>query len=624
MNDQRHSAPLRSRTAAYWLTPPLLLLLVHWWCFRSWFRADDFAWLSVIDGVHSFHDLVLALFSPQAQGTIRPWSERGFFMAGRLLFGLDALPYRLVIFATAFGDLALIAAIGRRLSGLPAAGFFAAVFWSLNSTSVEPLGWACVYNEVMCGFFLLLAFYCLLRYVETARTRWYVWQWIVFLLGFGALELNIVYPALAAVYAALCARKYLVRTLALAPVSAAYFFLHNAVAPPPGTGEYSLHYGGPMVHSLQVFWAWSIGPIYMETPLGWSKATIRLCVTLITLALGVFLWRKLRERRYAALFTILWFLIVIAPVLPLSRHLTEYYPFVPAIGICWLGGWAFAEAWRSAVAWRVLATALAALYVALVLPQTYYGGKWNYGLTQQSRHLVESLAGIHERHPGKGVLLVGVDGSLFWNAIRDRSYQLAGVDHLYLPPGSEKLAAADASWEGVGDFAIAGMTLKRALQHEDLEVYDVSGQRLRNITTLYSVAMPFDLSQPRHLSAGDPEEAENFGPEWYPIEVDHRWMPHRATLKIGGPERAGEHLYLHGFVTEDQLRAGVVEVTTTVDGSALPPARITTTEFELMLPLPDSLARKPEIAVTLDVNRTIRPPGDGRELGLAFGEIGVK
>jgi hypothetical protein len=237
---------------------------------------------------------------------------------------------------------------------------------------------------------------------------------------------------------------------------------------------------------------------------------------------------------------------------------------------------------------------------------------------------VESLAGVHEHHPGKGVLLVGVDAPLFWNAIRDHSYQLVGVDHLYLPPGSEKLAAGgDASWEGVEDFTIAGLTLEHALGREELEVYDVRGPRLHNITTLYA-SLPIDMAQPRRLTGGDPALAEMFGPEWYPIEVDHRWMPHRATLKIGGPTRPGEHLYLHGYVSAEQLHAGPVDVTATVDGVSLPAGRVTGTEFELNLPLPDSIVGKPVVPVTLEVNRTIRPPGDGRELGMAFGEISVK
>jgi hypothetical protein len=612
-----------ARTAAYWLAPPLVCLLVHWLCFRAWFRADDFAWLGLANTVHSFPDLLRALFSPQAQGTIRPWSERAFFMGGFLLFGLDSLPYRLLIFATEFADLALVAAIGKRLSGRPATGFWAAIFWAINSTATEPLGWACVYNEVMCGFFLLLAFYFLLRYIETGQRRWYAWQWVVFVLGFGALELNLVYPVLAAGYAWLCARKYVGRALAMAPVSVVYFFVHNAAAPPQTSGIYAMHYGAPLLRSLAAFWLWSVGPTYLETPLDVPKWALGDGVYLVTLVLAVFLWRKLRERRYAALFPLLWYLVVIGPVLPLSGHLTEYYPFLPAIGLCWLGGWAFAEAWRSRMGWRVMATALAAIYGAMVLPQTLAASQWNYDLTERARHLVESLEGARQRHPGKAIMLYGVDGSLFWNAIRDRSFQLIGLQHLYLPPGSERLADTDAQWSGVDDFTLAGAATAWALERDELEVYDVRGPRLRNITLTFA-AMPFDRSLARRVDPGDPLAAQLLGPEWYAIDTDHRWMPRSATLKMGGPERAGQHLHLRGYCTEDQLRAGPVTVTVTVDGSALPAGNVSSSGWELALPLPDAVVGKPEMRVAIEVNRTARPATDPRELGLAFGEIAVK
>src|SRR6202035_3797874 len=122
-------------------------------------------------------------------------------MAGFGLFGLDALPFRIVIFATQFANLALVASIGARIAGLRAAGFWAAIFWVLNSSQVEPLGWICVYNQVMCGFFLLLALRFLIRFIQVAQAsglhaarRYELLQWTAFLLGFGALELNLVYP----------------------------------------------------------------------------------------------------------------------------------------------------------------------------------------------------------------------------------------------------------------------------------------------------------------------------------------------------------------------------------------------------------------------------------------------
>ena len=97
----------RVRTLAYWTIPALVCLIVHWAGFRAWFRADDFAWLGLYNRIHGFHDLLMLLFQPQAQGTIRPWSERAFFILGYGLFGLNALPYRIVIFGTQFAALAL-------------------------------------------------------------------------------------------------------------------------------------------------------------------------------------------------------------------------------------------------------------------------------------------------------------------------------------------------------------------------------------------------------------------------------------------------------------------------------------------------------------------------------------
>ena len=78
----------------WWLTPVALLFWVFQDGLRCWFSADDFAWLGLLRQVSSPHDILPILFAPAAQGTIRPWSERGFFLLFESLFGLDSLPFR--------------------------------------------------------------------------------------------------------------------------------------------------------------------------------------------------------------------------------------------------------------------------------------------------------------------------------------------------------------------------------------------------------------------------------------------------------------------------------------------------------------------------------------------------
>ena len=611
------SAGARLKNAAWWTAPSLLCLLIHWHGFTAWFRADDFAWLSLWDHVHSFHDLLVALFSPQAQGTIRPWSERAFFMLGYSFFGLNVLPYRIVIFATQFADLMLVAAIGARLTGMRAAGFWAAVLWIVNSGTAQPLAWVCVYNEVLCAFFLLLAFYFMLRWIETGRTGFYVCQWIAFLLGFGALELNVVYPAIAAGYAWLCARKYFVRTLPLFAASALFTAIHLWAAPAQVQGVYVMHYGVSILRTLVAFWAWSLSSSYLVSPLHLRHWMMLAGVAILTLAIALFVWREARAGSRLPWFFLLWYLATIGPLLPLRDHMTEYYVYLPVIGLAWLAGWAIAR-------YPAPAFGLAALYVFLTIPQTEVASKWNYALTHRVENLVEGLASAHERHPKQQILLAGVDSELFYHAVRDKANLLIGIDHLYLTPGSERQIDADPS---AGDdpvqYELPGHIIMRALQREQLVVYDVRGPRLRNVTATYAM-LPQTDSLPLFVNPGDPLTADLLGPEWYPVDEDHRWMPKRATLKMSGPPTNGRSLYLHGYCTAEQLATGPLNVTVSVDGKALPIGVIRTGEFSLSFGLPDGVTGEREMQVAIEVSRAVRPLSDPRELGLAFGSIEVR
>jgi hypothetical protein len=101
-------------------------------------------------------------------------------------------------------------------------------------------------------------------------------------------------------------------------------------------------------------------------------------------------------------------------------------------------------------------------------------------------------------------------------------------------------------------------------------------------------------------------------------------MPARATLRLAGPAHPGERLFLRGNCAAEELRGGPLTITVTVDGSPLPASKIDDTGFELALPLPPAEVGKPEMSVAVSVDRTFRPEGESRDLGLAFGEIAVR
>ena len=628
-------SPARGRarlaSTAFWLAPSLLCLALYWRGFTAWFRADDFAWLGTGLYIQSFHDFLLAIFAPQAQGTIRPLSERAFFMLGFSLFGLDALPFKMVVFATQFANLALVTSIGARLTGLRWAGFFAAVFWVLNSSGIEPLGWCCVYNQVLCGFFLLLAFHFLLRYIETGERRYNLFQWAAFLVGFGALELNVVYPAIAAAYTILCVPKgahsrYFRSILPMFAVSIAYALAHNAAAPAWKTGGYAMHFTGAMFRTLGKYWTWSVGPTFLFTPYDLPKWLLPAGIAAVSAGLLGFLAWKLRSGARAALFCLAWYLAVLAPVLPLRDHQTEYYVFLPLIGLCWLGGWAAVSGWRAGTRGRTAVATLAAVYALMAVPTLFATSQWNHAITMRVRTLVEGVAGIHERNPAKAILLEGVDTDLFWNGVLDRPFRLFGLDHIYLAPGSEKRIASHPDLGNIGDYILPADVVSQALKREELVVYDVRGPRLRNITAVYAALPRESGGLPLRVDAASPLTSYLLGAEWYGSDGDHRWMPRRAGLRIAAPSAPGEKLYLRGSCPDEQLRLGPLPVTVTVDGVTLPATVIKPGEnaFELAFALPDSVVGKAEMRVTVEVGRVIRPASDPRDLGLVFGVFEVR
>lgn len=610
--------------AAYWLSPPLLCLALHWHDFHAWFRTDDFAWLGLASGISSWRALFSALFLPLAEGTIRPWSERAFFMAGYSLFGLDALPYRIVIFATQFASLILMAWIGRRLTGSAAAAWLATLFWMANSSTSIPLGWASAYNQVQCGLFLLAAFALFLRYLETGRRGYWIAQWVVFVLGFGALELMIVYPAVAAAYALLCAPRYFRRALAMAPVSVAYFLIHRWAAPPIASGDYAMHFSpASLLGTLFQYWTWSVGPVYLRLSYGTPAWLLEALMALVSIALAAFAVNRWRAGHRSAAFCLAWFVLVVAPVLPLRDHVTEYYPYLPVVGLCWLGSWAVVNAWRGKLALKSAGCAAAAAYLFMVAPQMRASSGWNYRLTVRARNLVEGLAGAHQLHPGQQLVLDGVDSDLFWHVIRDHVSYLLGMQHLYITPESAAHIEVHRDIGDVGEFLVSGGVLAENLADGGALVYDVRNPRLRNITMLYA-SKPHYRDLPLRIDLSDPLIAKLLSPDWYPIEVDHRWMPARASVTMSGPPKSGMALYLNGSVTSQQLAAGPVTLKVAVEGVDLGIVSIGANDFECRFSLPDSLVGKPQVIVDLSVSRIYHPPGDCRELGTSFGLMAIR
>ncbi len=363
------------------------------------------------------------MFEPLAQGTIRPLSERGFFLLFFKLFGFDALPYHALVMTTQFANLLLLCWILRRLGASLLAAVVAPLLWTANAALVLPLGWASDYNQVLCGFFLLSAFALYL-----AGHYWL--QFVVFLLGFGALEVNIVYPVILLAWL-LLNRKEWKPALPLLAVSVVYYLIHRHFAVPETDGPYVLHFDFSMFTTLYQYWKQSWVPASWHSlrhhPL-WFALLAGIVLSITTIGL---VWRTGR----LGIFFLAWFLITLAPILPLRDHVTNYYLAIPTMGLASILALGFDLPLSSRN--RLLLAIPSALCLFIHIPATRLSSRWNFERSREVRTLVLGVVRAHELHPGQTILLAHITPYLYAFGVAHSPFYAAGVDQVYLTPETD-------------------------------------------------------------------------------------------------------------------------------------------------------------------------------------------
>lgn len=617
----------RAVRGAYWLAPMAFCLALYWLGLKTWFEQDDFAWLSLRNHVVDFHSFLWAMFAPLAQGTVRPWSERGFFMLFSSVFHLHALPYRIFVFVNQFVNIALLAMVTRRVTKSDIAGFVAPVLWVANLVLVIPMAWTSAYNQIQCATFLLLSFYLFLRYTETGRKGFYWAQWATFLLGFGANELNVVYPALIALYAILLARRYWLSTLPLFVASAAFALLHGLSV----TSEASFYYDmdfhvQSLIRTLQYYWRLMLAfPTYADSR-QWPRWTANAVVIALTVALLGFAAWQARRRRFFPLFCLGWFAFALIPLLPLHNHLTDYYLFIPAIGIAMLAGDAMGTAWRTP--WiRPVAIVLALLYAVPSGLVVHRNMKILFQRIDRARVLIESVAYAKHIHPGKPILLDNVDDELFWSAIYGSPFQILGWTDVFLTPECTLLIKPDPHLGAVDPYILPASAVAHALGQGAL-VYAVENRKLHNVTQTYTAVLRSKPEPPlaSSIELGTPYFDSQLGDGWYPVESGYRWSSGHAIVYLRGPTASGQKLIVHGRAIDQETSAGPLHFALSVEARPQPVKTITAknADFQFDYDLPADLIGRPKIEIAFTLDRILRVPTDTRDLGLVFGEFSIR
>jgi hypothetical protein len=585
----------RFGAGAWRILPLLLLLILYWPSLTTWFFADDFGWLNLRHDVASIGDLPSALFAPKAHGNMRPLGENLYWLGLSSVFGVDPLPFHICAFLTEAASLLLLGAIVGKLAASRVAAFAAQLLWLVNCGLAPALGWSSIYNQLLSAFFLLLAFYLLLRHAETGRRAFWIGQWVAFALGLMALETSVVYPALATVYALLVARKLLKTGLPMFALSALAIWAHYHFAPPPAGGEYAPRVDARLFGTFWTYWKWAVGPVRFAS-FGWAPPGLTAALTaLITVGAAALIVCCLRRREYAGLFGLAWFAIVLAPYLLLPDHQMDYYLAVPSIGLAIAGAWAVERARRYGTAWRIAVALPLLAYLGTSLPASAAITRWTHDRAEKVETLALGVQEIHESNAGKIILLAGIDTDLFYAGIADLPFRAMEIPSVYLAPGSE--ASIQAPPDLLSKYVLPEAVARRALETGGAVAYRFDGETLHNATARFrEVASGWREETPHFVNMGDPVFGAYLGPGWQEAARGYRIMTGAAAFTIGAPRAAAECLYIGVF------RTTPFRMTVTVNRSERPVELvrkdIDLSEFRVTLPPEAAAWKQMEVALS--------------------------
>lgn len=191
------------------------------------------------------------------------------------------------------------------MTGSVWAALAGSIAWVAQPWLGLPMTWVAKTNQMMWAGSALRTVYCFARYCEDDDRRWLAGAWGCYLVGFGVLESNVAVAGPVVLYAWLGARRGMRAALLFVAPAVLLAALHLLLIPKRGGGAYGMELDAGMFIAAAV------------------------CAWLVS--------RK--ESRAVALLALGWFVFAVAPVLPLQRHVTDYYLTVPAVALLFAGLW---------------------------------------------------------------------------------------------------------------------------------------------------------------------------------------------------------------------------------------------------------------------------------------------
>ncbi|MGH9402155.1 MAG: tetratricopeptide repeat protein [Terriglobia bacterium] len=313
----------------------------------------------------------------------RPLMTFGYLLCYQV-FGKVAFGYHLANLALHIAVVCVLFGVTLALFGRRSVAFLAALVFALHPIHTESVDWIAGVTDLEVTLFCLLAFWCFVKAARPGGKRapgWILAMAVSFILALLSKEQALMLPFLAMIYehgvredrASTAWTQKVARYGLLWLLSAAYIAARlralGAFAPVVYKSRVpwaQAFLSAPALaghYVLKLFWPWYLCAFYVfhQSARVFDPRVVAGLAVLAALALAfAALWRQAR----AASFGIIWFLVLLAPVLNArwlaANVFAERYLYLPSVGFCWVLAFCAVRLWerwrfRRAILRRVLA-----------------------------------------------------------------------------------------------------------------------------------------------------------------------------------------------------------------------------------------------------------------------------
>jgi hypothetical protein len=202
---------------------------------------------------------------------------------------------------------------------------------------------------------------------------------------------------------------------------------------------------------------------------------------MLMVGLAVFVGLRLRHKDQAVAYGLVLSALLLAPVLPLREHRTDYYLASASLGLVLVLALA---PFRLPGRWRWVGWGLVGIYAATSFTVQQATVEWYLQRSAPLRPLMRGMLRASELHPEKMILVEGLTEDIKASAISNGALRLIPGRRVYLTPGS-----------GPGEMGAA--ETRQLFEQGRVVVYRFTGDKLQDVTREWEEGAALALAQSR-------------------------------------------------------------------------------------------------------------------------------